>query len=62
MPKPEISLFGLFKSYNSARLFAAAENLHQSIGYMLETTERLDYKLFLNLTRNGLTPSAFAAA
>ena len=46
----------------AAHLFAAAENLNQSMGYILEIQRRPSHELYLNLTRSGLTPSVFAAA
>jgi len=46
----------------AARLFAAAQKLHQSIGYMLEIVERLGHEKYLPLVQHGLTPAEFAAA
>jgi tetratricopeptide (TPR) repeat protein len=46
----------------AARLFAAAQKLHQSIGYMLEIVERLGHEKYLPLVQHGLSPAEFAAA
>ena len=46
----------------AARLFAAADALFQSTGYVLEVPERPGHEKYLSLVRNGLTPAEFAAA
>jgi len=46
----------------AAHLFAAADALFQSTGYVLEVPERPGHEKYLSLVRNGLDPVEFTAA
>jgi predicted ATPase/DNA-binding CsgD family transcriptional regulator len=46
----------------AALLFAAADALFQSTGYVLEVPERPGHEKYLSLVRNGLDPVEFTAA
>jgi len=46
----------------AALLFAAADALFQSAGYVLEVPERPGHEKYLSLVLNGLDPAEFAAA
>lgn len=46
----------------SARLFGAAEALHEAIGEILEPEDRAEYDRYRAIARAALTEEAFAAA